>query len=604
VAPSRPLPRWKVWLFRGLLAVGVPAVGLVALELGLRLAGYGYPTGFWLKSGDGGAFVVNEHFTRQFYATAAAATKPHPVLLPAKKAEDTLRIFILGESAAQGVPNPSFGFARILEVMLRSQYPRRRFEVINAAVRGINSHVVLPIARACAAQQPDLFILYLGNNEVVGLHAPGPGTGFLNRSLVLLRASQRLRGTRVGQWLTSLREASRRPEEQDMNFFRARRIALDDPRRQRVYRHFSANLDEICAITAATGAKVLLSTVAVNLKDFPPIASVHRLDLTEADLKEWETAYERGTAAEIAGEWNRALEAYRAAARLDDHFAELHFRMARCFFARDEFKSAAKHFALARDWDALPFRADSAINEAIRATAARYAGRGLELFDAERALAASDLSEHGLPGDKVFYEHVHLRFDGDYALARALMPAVTNALAGRLGTPADTPLPTRQQCAERLAFTPWDELQADISMVKMTANPPFLDQLDHAHRQSRADQEQRERLKQFTPARLQEMVALYQAALARNPEDWQLHHNFGIFWFFNGNYESAARYLEYEVKVFPGLAENRMPLSAALARAGRRYDARERLREALRIDPRFNSAREALRHLETGGATR
>ena len=32
----------------------------------------------------------------------------------------------------------------------------------------IDSHVTVEIARDCTAHQPDLFIVYLGNNEVVG----------------------------------------------------------------------------------------------------------------------------------------------------------------------------------------------------------------------------------------------------------------------------------------------------------------------------------------------------------------------------------------------------------------------------------------------------
>ena len=65
----------------------------------------------------------------------------------------------MGESAAAGTPDPAFGFARILEVMLRRQFPDRRIEVINAAMRGINSHIILPIARECVRLQPDLFIV-------------------------------------------------------------------------------------------------------------------------------------------------------------------------------------------------------------------------------------------------------------------------------------------------------------------------------------------------------------------------------------------------------------------------------------------------------------
>ena len=58
---------------------------------------------------------------------------------------------MLGGSAAQGFPDPMYGIAPLLEAMLVDHYPEVRFEVINAAISAINSHVVLPIAVSVAA---------------------------------------------------------------------------------------------------------------------------------------------------------------------------------------------------------------------------------------------------------------------------------------------------------------------------------------------------------------------------------------------------------------------------------------------------------------------
>ena len=61
--------------------------------------------------------------------------------------QGTFRIFVLGESAAMGDPDPAYGFSRYLEVMLRERYPSMKFEVVNTGSVAINSHVLLPIAR-------------------------------------------------------------------------------------------------------------------------------------------------------------------------------------------------------------------------------------------------------------------------------------------------------------------------------------------------------------------------------------------------------------------------------------------------------------------------
>jgi len=157
---------------------------LISLESSLRILGYGYPTDFIIKSQVKGQEICtdNQRFSWQFFPTSLAR-KPNRFNIPVSRPNGTFRIFVLGSSAAMGDPDASFSFSRILKTLLRTRYPATRFEVINAAMTAINSHVILPIARDCATCQPDLFIVYMGNNEVVGPF--GSGTIFGQFSPVL-----------------------------------------------------------------------------------------------------------------------------------------------------------------------------------------------------------------------------------------------------------------------------------------------------------------------------------------------------------------------------------------------------------------------------------
>ena len=595
---SRVRSSRQKWAARFGVAILSPLFLLGVVEAGLRLAGYGYSTNFFVKMEGAEAYTVNEHFARQFYPGNAAEGKSHPFVMPARKPAETMRIFVLGESAALGTPNPSFGFARILELMLRNQYPEKKFEVINAAMRGINSHIVLPIARDCVEHQPDLFIVYMGNNEVVGLHAPGPDSGYFNRNLTFIRLSQHFKSMRLGQWLMAAleRKAGASAADHDMTFFRDHRIAMDDHRRQAVYENFRANLEDTCKVLSASGARVILSTLAVNLKDFPPLGSLHRADLGGAEKTRWESDYAKGATAEAAGQYQEAVEHYLAAARADDHFAELQFRLGRCCYELGRFEEARERFALARDRDALPFRGDRFINEIVRKVAADLRGGRVNVVDAERAFAENEMSDHRIPGSNLFYEHVHLRFDGDYLLARTFYPAVVAGLGSALGKPAGPPdrMLSRQECADRLALTGWDELQMDLSMVRMRAHPPFLDQLDHDREQLRAEQKIQSRRASVQSADLEQAGQVYRAALEREPNDWQMHHNFGMFCFMTGDFTNAARHLEIEVKIFPKLVPGRVAFGSALAKAGRNQEALLQFNEVLRIDPNHARAREAV----------
>ncbi|MEE8369051.1 MAG: hypothetical protein V3S30_12145, partial [Thermoanaerobaculia bacterium] len=116
--------------------------------------------------------ITNRDFGLRFFQRSLVRS-PVIQLIPSDKGENTFRIFVLGGSAAMGTPDASFGLSRVLEALLQETYPRLNFEVVNAAMTAVNSHVVNEIARSCARLKPDLFVIYMGNNEVVGPFGPG-----------------------------------------------------------------------------------------------------------------------------------------------------------------------------------------------------------------------------------------------------------------------------------------------------------------------------------------------------------------------------------------------------------------------------------------------
>src|SRR5258708_3859099 len=76
-----------------------------------------------------------------------------------------------------------------------------------------------------------------------------------------------------------------------------------------------------------SGVPIILGTVACNLKDCAPFASLHQAALDESRQSAWDQAYQEGVASENAGAYPRALESYVKAAAVDPEFAELQYRM-------------------------------------------------------------------------------------------------------------------------------------------------------------------------------------------------------------------------------------------------------------------------------------
>jgi hypothetical protein len=75
---------------------------------------------------------------------------------------------------------------------------------VNAAMTGINSHVILPIARDCGREDGDIWVIYMGNNEVVGPFGSGTVFGRQTPNLYLIRGSLIVKGTRTGELLSQI----------------------------------------------------------------------------------------------------------------------------------------------------------------------------------------------------------------------------------------------------------------------------------------------------------------------------------------------------------------------------------------------------------------
>ena len=525
-------PRRRL-LYILIAAVILPLALIGAAELGLRLSGYGYSTHFFrpLRIGGQEYLVDNDKFGWRFFPPEISRS-PTPMRLLAHKPPGTYRIFVLGESAALGDPEPAFGMARYLQALLNERYPQTRFEVVPAAMTAINSHAVLPIARECAAHEGDLWIVYMGNNEMIGPFGAITVFGSQAPPLWYVRLSLAIQRTRLGQLLAS---AGRRltvgagghgPSWGGMQMFLKNQIAPGDPRKARVYRAFQRNLEDILRAGRSAGVPMILSTVAVNLKDCAPFASLG-MNPHPHPLPEGEGARGAALAAQARGDWLGASTNFERASLLDPGFAELHFRWAQCLLELTNNAAARAQFESARDDDALPFRADSALDALIRQTALRLAGPDLVLCDAVGLMASN--SPVGITGQESFYEHVHLTFDGNYRLALAFARQVASFLPGEIVRQASPDWASQQTCEQDLGLTDWNRRDVYENMRRRFLQPPFSAQPDHTERarawELRVEQIQR----QLNATNAEAARQIYQTAIARRPEDFRLHANFAAF---------------------------------------------------------------------------
>jgi tetratricopeptide (TPR) repeat protein len=527
--------RWKYWLPRLATAIFVPLLLLALTEGALRLFNVGYSTELMSDCTVGGlpSSCYNLFFAAPFFPPGMIKA-PQFYTIPKVKTPETYRIFVLGESAAMGDPDPAYGFSRYLEVMLRDRFPSMKFEVVNTGIVAIDSHVILPIARELTSYHPDLFIIYAGNNEVVGPYGPGTALTASSLSLPAIRTSIFVRSTRIGQLLTKATQP--RSDWKGMEMFLDKQVRADSPSLRRTYANFTSNLRDIVDAARGSGARVLLSTIATNLKDCPPFASLHREGLASEALREWSSLFEQGTALEDARSFADALKSYTAAAKIDDQYAELQFRIARCFWAQGDYSAAKKHFVLAQDLDTLRFRADTKLNEIIRSVA-RSSGKQVELLDAQSILEGE--SHYGVIGSELLYEHVHLNPQGNYLLARAAFTRIVSHLPAGVRAPdGSIDPPSESECERLLALTSHDRSRIASEMIQRMQRPPFTNQFNHAEQIQNLIFKANGSTETF-PDTLNE----YQWAITQAPSDRILHYKFGFFLFESDRNASAQQFI-------------------------------------------------------------
>ncbi len=578
---------WRLWLFR-LAALILAPVGFVLLaEVALRAGGYGFPPAATISCQVNGVACRGDNvkFGWRFFPRNIAP-EFDPFVFPTVKPLNTYRIFVLGESAAQGTPDCAYGFSRVLKVMLDHAHPGKYVEVITAAMPAINSHVVVEIARDLVRYQPDLFVIYMGNNEVIGPYGPGTVFSPLLSSLPLTRAGIRLKATRTGQLLADIASElganERSPKVwRGMEMFLSRRVTADDPRLQTVYSHFRRNLEDIRRIATNSGAGVLFCTLGCNLRDCPPFASLHRANLGKEDLAKWTGLYENGTRHEAQGDYAAAIETYLAATQVDDRYADLQFRLGRCYWQRGDSDKARGRFLLARDLDALRFRPDRRLNEIIRDVASAAGDQRVGLVDAEEVFRAN--SPSGVPGRELFHEHVHMTFHGDYLLAKSLCERVTRIA----GMAEEQTLLDEAEAARRVGYNLWAHYNTLFKVLNYyIRKPPFTGQLYHDEQVQRLEGEVKHAEAALTAGVRKQIAAQYRDLIQQTPSDILFRLRFAEFAsVFLKDEQTAVEQCRQVQELVPHSYKPHVVLALSLGGLQRFDEVIEHLNRAVQIKP-------------------
>jgi len=463
---AQPLPTWKRALFMA-ITLSLPLVLLAVIELGLRLFGWGgYPEFIrgvgTLPSGAQLCIVEPAASKPYFFANPSRPGYAEQSSFCMPKPAGTVRIVLIGESAAKGYPQPpNLAMSGFLKAMLSDTWPDRRVEVVNMGTTAIASFPLVYQVRDALRYDPDLFVFYVGNNEFFGAY----GTASINASgtqptwvLPLMRAARGLALVQaVEGMLRSGADENRTLMEQMIG---QTVIASDSPLRTAAARNLQTNLERMLADVKAAGVQALVCTTASNESGLAPLGEDDQAGLDAAGQAE---VARLAAAPPAAG----AVDALRAAAARAPGSARTQFALARSLQASGDAAGARQAFLRARDLDTMPWRPTSQTEQAIRDAAA---AQGVALCDV--AARFRDLSPEGATGWELLDDHVHPSLHGQAEVARAIVQSMSGLPKEIAVDPAAvSALPGWKDYADRLHANEWDAYRVNHTLRTLFGIP-------------------------------------------------------------------------------------------------------------------------------------
>ena len=566
---KKSLSRSRVLVFRGVALLVVPLVLLICFELVLRLFNFGYSTRFFVPTElNGTAFWRENPKALWRFMPPAMARQPRPQMIPVQKSTDVIRIFVLGESAALGDPEPAFSMGRILKTLLRHQFPNQKFEVINTAITAINSHVLLPMARELAEMEGDYWLMYMGNNEVLGPFGPGTVLGDQMPPQWLLNFSLKAKTTRLGQLASGILSGGASDSNREwtgLSMFLEQTLENSDPRLDAVETVFRHNLQAMLNVAQQSDIRVALSTVAVNQVDHAPFASSATEGLSEADAKLWTESIDQSKKLIEVGLYAEALNSLQQIESLGSDHAEVQWMIGHCLSELDQTKESLPYFDRALQLDTLRFRADQRINGVIRESAKTYQGDWLHLVDAEAALASR--ADKGKPGDEFFWDHVHMKFQGNYLVALMTADWIAKDLQARSKVETKTSLQwlSVRDAAKYLGLTLWSEYQMSSQMLQRMSQPPFNQMANHEDRMERLKSHMEQQSRGLQADALEPQATVYLGLVRMYRQDWVYQDQFAKFLeSFDRDQQAITTWREV-LKIVPHYLVGRYQLAMLLA---------------------------------------
>ncbi|MFZ5798591.1 MAG: tetratricopeptide repeat protein [Thermodesulfobacteriota bacterium] len=563
--PNLSLP--KKLFFSGLFFILI----LLAAEFLLSLAGLEKYDQLFMPKSSYPIFVPGKGEMAEYYVTSSHfAGYLNTQHFLRDKPDRLTRIFVVGGSAAYGWPyTDEYCFSGYLRRALDRAAPGR-FEIVNAAGMSFGSHRVLDILRDVVELEPDLVIVFSGNNEYIErniLPESSSGEGARAQRLApVLRQLEIYRAVRLALF-RAYPSAFQSGTKQDITDIRANpeveRGALGRSTEvdREVLRNFQNNMAAMRNLLATSGIRAIFCTVPVDVGGWIPQVGDPQFK-NQAQASRWVELHRLKDEAFRRQDLEQELAYLREMLAITPDDPGVLFNYGKTLWNLGRYQESWQALNRAKDLDVSPRRALSSFNEFIRFVAS---GNSIYLADLERAVEGRFLE--GI-AENLFLDYCHFTESGNKFIAETLLSSLRQAL--NRGLPGSSDLKKM--------------IEADSSFKGM---PPLLQgQVVYARA-----------LTLQNNGRMAEAEDMYRQLLEISPDFSSALSNLGNIYSDRGEVTEASKLYQQAIAANPKNTNALVSLASLFLYQNRDREAEELYLKSLAINPYLPAATVGLGNL-------
>ena len=516
-------------IFRIILFL-IPIVVLVSLELILRLTGYENNLNIVssVERNNKNYYTINQLVGKRYFDEDRLYYKKgaHDYF-EVNKQPNTIRIFCFGESTTAGFPYEYNATpTEFLKERLNNALPDKNIEVINTAIAATNSFTVNEFAKELVKYNPDLFIVYMGQNEFYGVYGVGStiSVGGGNRWIIktylwLQQFKTFLLLKKIINSISDLFKSDSSEEDKLLMEQMAENhsIRYNDSDYKTAVKNFKENYAELIETAKENKIPIIISTLVINEGDLPPFVSLRSETLNDTLKKKGQILFDSGIKEQMDGKYQNAISYFKKSLVIDSLPANVHYKLAECYKKLGQYKDAKAEFSLARDLDGLRFRAPSEFNLIIKNLADAFK---VPLADVNKEFKENSFND--IIGSDLLMDHVHPNIKGYFLLSKTWFNAIKgNNLVGLPPGITENDSLIWQQ----IAVTSLDSIIGELKIAELRSKPPFKDTISDLN---------------FEPNNFIEEIA-YQYTIKHQISWGTAHLNAAKIYLNNNDYSAALR---------------------------------------------------------------